>query len=151
MAQKNVIDLNKTKCNVFVSYQWDSKKEVREIVDYLQENNITTWFDEQTLSTKDVLKPQIAKGISESDFFLCFITKKYAQSENCVKETHYADMLKKHIIPVMLEDIELRDLKGGLAFLLYPTIRINYYKDRNKNFILKEIERLIEVCSEFEI
>jgi len=129
------------KYKVFISYQWDSQKEVIEIKKFLDENNIKNWFDRTNLNCKEGdLHPQLSKGIEESEIFIPFITKKYDTSANCRLEFNWARELQKTMIVVMLEKIEIKNLKN-IGIFIAPKLRINYFNDHNPKEILEEIHR----------
>jgi hypothetical protein len=136
---------------VFISYQWDSQKEVIEIKKFLDENNITNWFDRTNLNCKEGdLHPQLSKGIEESEIFIPFITKKYDTSANCRLEFNWARELQKTMIVVMLEKIEIKNLKN-IGIFIAPKLRINYFNDHNPKEILEEIHRVIFSITSFDI
>ena len=84
------------KYKVFISYQWDSQDEVIKIKNVLEKNNIEVWFDRSNLNCTDgSLHAQLAKGIENSELFVCIITKKYDESKNCNLEITWASELQK--------------------------------------------------------
>ena len=58
-----------------------------------------------------------ANAIKESRIFVCFITKEYYESHNCNLEIEYANTLKKKMIVLMIERLEIKDL-GGVGFII---------------------------------
>ena len=51
--------------------------------------------------------PLRAQGVENSKCVLSFATEAYRKSVNCQKELTYANQLKKPIIPVLVEDIDI--------------------------------------------
>jgi hypothetical protein len=130
---------------VFISYQWDAQKEVINIKKFLDGNNIKNWFDRTNLNCKDGdLHPQLSKGIEESEIFIPFITKKYDESTNCNLEFNWAKELQKTMIVVMLEKIDMKNLKN-IGMFIASRLRINYFENHNTKEILDEILRVIFV------
>ena len=70
--------------------------------------------------------------------FLCFVTSQYDLSDTCRRELDWADELKKPIIVIMLEDLQISTLKK-IGFYIKPLLRINYFNDKNKIMILEQI------------
>lgn len=62
--------------DVFISYQWDIKEQVRELYKVLtSQYNIKVWMDEYEMGSSR-LASELASAISKSKVFLCCITKK---------------------------------------------------------------------------
>ena len=106
---------------------------------------MTAWFDLNQLTAGESISSQLAQGIQQSEYFLCFITQKYSDSKNWVLELTFASTLHKRIIPVMLEEIKMQDL-GSVGFIISTCISINYFESKNKEELLRSIKREIEVC-----
>lgn len=66
-------------------------------------------------------------GIRNSKAFICCVTKSYYDSENCKREVEYAVTLKKPMVVLMFERLEIESL-GGLGFIINPLVRINCYR-----------------------
>ena len=124
---------------VFISYQWDSKEKVKSCKEYLENNHIQLWFDEDNLECAGYLHPQLARGIELSELFLCFITEKYDKSVNCFRELNWAFKHNKKIIVVMLEEIDTKELKN-IGILIDPLLRINSLDNKK---ILDEVLKTV--------
>jgi hypothetical protein len=85
-----------------------------------------------------MLHPQLQRGIQISEKFLCFITEKYDQSDNCFLELSWAKTLKKTIIVVMLENIDLKKLEK-IGMIINPNLRISFSEHNYQNKILRAI------------
>jgi hypothetical protein len=91
---------------IFISYNWDTKKEVRQLCDMLESQNYEVWLDERELNGGNShLTAELASAIKNSKVFLCCITEEYCKSYNCNLEVEYASAKKKPIIPLMIEKI----------------------------------------------
>lgn len=140
-SEKNQIKLGffqKLKMNdikdIFISYNWASKKQVKELYKILTENNYKVWMDERDLETSNIpLTAQLGTSIIKSSIFLCCITKDYCKSFNCNLEIEYANSKGKPIVPLIIEKIPKmeeikvggRDQTTGIDFII--TLDINLY------------------------
>ena len=93
---------NNFQFDLFVSYSWDNKEEVRELCKSLENIGYKLWLDINQMVHGNIDKI-MKKGIDESLLFLCCATTSYCQSENAMKEFNYAVAKKKSIIYVLFE------------------------------------------------
>ena len=117
---------------VFLSYQWDIKPEIRSIYKILtEEYNLKVWMDEHELKPTGNLYDQLTTGLNNSKYVLCFITKKYSQSKNCKFEIEYASNLNENnenkIIVKMMEDLKMREI-GSVGMIINVKTRINMFQ-----------------------
>ena len=117
LTVKNLKMNEATSCNftknLFVSYCHRNKLIVHRIADELQNLNYKLWID-RDLHAGNKLYTEIEKGMQESNLVICFISKSYCESEDCVKELSFAHEKRKNILPIMLE----REVSNGVGFLL---------------------------------
>ena len=114
--------------DIFISYNWKSKDQVKLLYDKLNNDYLVKiWMDDGQISNDNLLT-QIADAIKKSTIFLCCITKKYAESDICRKEISYANTLKKRFIVLMLENLKMDDL-GDVGFIINTESRFNCYKE----------------------
>ena len=106
--------------------------------EYLDQNKIKAWFDENNLQHSGMLHPQLANGIQRSEKFLCFITEKYDISDNCFMELSWALTLKKTIIAVMMENVDIRRMQR-IGMIINPILRISFSEDNYQEKIVKAI------------
>jgi len=113
--------------DIFISYNWGIKKQVRELYQILTENNYKVWMDERDLqNSNSPLTAQLGTNIIKSSIFLCCITEDYCKSFNCNLEIEYANSKDKSIVPLMIqkipkiEDIKIngRDQTSGIDFII---------------------------------
>lgn len=72
------------KFDIFISYQWDIKPEVKQLYAKLKDElNYKVWMDEYELKGGTNLYDQITHGLNESTCVIALVTKKYSKSENC--------------------------------------------------------------------
>jgi hypothetical protein len=118
------------KFDVFISYNWDVKDSVKALYNELTRTySLRVWMDEYELG-QTRLVDELSKAIHNSQVFLCCITKKYSESENCKDEIDYAKSLKKPMVVLMFDRLTMDEL-GGVGFIIGPKVRFNCYKNPN--------------------
>jgi hypothetical protein len=127
LTVKNLKMNEATSCNftknLFVSYCHRNKLIVHRIADELQNLNYKLWID-RDLHAGNKLYTEIEKGMQESNLVICFISKSYCESEDCVKELSFAHEKRKNILPIMLE----REVSNGVGFLLSNILKFYAFK-----------------------
>ena len=58
-----------------------------------------------------------ATAIQECQIFVCLITEAYSNSHNCKLEIQYANTLKKKMIVLMIERLNIEHL-GAVGFII---------------------------------
>jgi hypothetical protein len=120
------------KFDIFISYQWNMKDKVKIFCDKLGKSieNLNIWRDDgQLRSDNSTLPNQLAKAIRYSKIIVCFITKEYGLSKNCMKELNFADKLNKIIMFLLINKIE--DVNSDeIQFIMSNNLYINCYKDQ---------------------
>ena len=117
--------------DIFLSYQSDHQNQIISFSKTLKDSfGYSVFLDINNLNSGRTLADELSKAISASDLFICFVTKAYSNSDNCIKEFKWAtEHNKKNTIVVMLEKVELNELGNGLGFDIHPLLRINLYED----------------------
>jgi hypothetical protein len=92
-----------SKKQLFVSYCHSNKEIVHRVADELIKLNYKIWID-RDLIQGNILFADIKKGIKISHIIICFISKTYCYSQNCMNEITYAYNKNKKILPLMLDD-----------------------------------------------
>ncbi|KAL9953658.1 hypothetical protein ACROYT_G041109 [Oculina patagonica] len=95
----------RSKCPVFLSYQWDLQETVKGLKSKIDGNGVKCWMDIGQMGGGDSLLAKIDAGIRGCKVFVCCVTEKYCQSETCQNEATLAHSLKKPIIPLLFDDI----------------------------------------------
>jgi hypothetical protein len=149
--------------DVFISYNWGVKKQVKSLFDILTSLKYQVWLDEKDLNGgNSALTAELAKGIKQSKVFLSCITTDYCKSYNCNLEVEYASAKKKPMIALMIDRINPTDIDeiqitgrldetSGIGFIIGPLTRINCYNNGqdwpnlNKDEIIKAIINSLEV------
>ena len=73
MATKPAMSEDKA-FDIFVSYQWNIKDQVKEIADLLKTNGFRVFIDDSFLKPGDELIPKLGSAIIKSKIFLSFVT-----------------------------------------------------------------------------
>ena len=93
--------------DVFISYNWAIKEQVRKLYQVLTSLNYKVWMDEAELSAgSNALTSELATAIKNSKVILSCITTDYCKSFKCNLELEYASAKKKQIITLMIERID---------------------------------------------
>ena len=108
--------------DIFLSYNWDHKAHVQKLYEKLVHMNLKVWVDFKELDNTP-LTDQLADGITNSRVFMCCVTKKYSQSDNCKLEFHYAKTNKKLMIILMFE--HYNNIEKGIQIIINPQTRYN--------------------------
>lgn len=99
---------------IFVSYAHKNTAEVCRLLQLMNDNHFRFWYDEGIASGaqwEDVLYERITNCAQ----FVCFFTKDAVRSDHVKNEIHIAKKYGRRILPVFLDDVELR---GGLELSL---------------------------------
>lgn len=112
---------------VFLSHSHSDKIFVEKLKKDLEDNNITTWYDNKDLDIGEIVSEAISQGIEQSWFFLIVVSPD-SVSSNWVKyelneayDGHISD--GKKILPVVIGDIEDKDIPKRLKKHLYADFR----------------------------
>ena len=93
--------------DVFISFNWGIKTQVRQLYEVLKSLNHKVWMDERELNAgSNPLTAELALAIRDSKVILSCITKDYCRSFNCNLEVEYASAKKKQMIVLMIEKID---------------------------------------------
>ena len=121
--------------DIFLSYNWDCKDLVKTLYEKLTtELNYKVWLDDQQLDSSHMLFEQLCEGIKNSKCILCCVTKKYTESDNCIREINFASVSRKPLIVLMLERLDISEI-GSVGFIIAPLTRLNFYKEQNADLM----------------
>jgi len=90
----------------------------------LDEAHVTCWLDVGQMGGGDQLYSRIYSGVNNCQLFLACISPKYVCSESCKKELTLADLMKKPIIPIMMESMKW-PLPGAVGLILAPLVYVD--------------------------
>ncbi len=93
--------------DIFISYHWRIKEQVKQLHEILESENFKVWRDDKQLHTENnPLTVEFGKNIKKSKAVICCITKDYCKSKNCNLEIEYASSRNKQLIVLMIDKIE---------------------------------------------
>ena len=128
--------MDKTRYDVFISYSHkdyvDEQKnvipgnEISKIKESLTGAGITFWMDEKGIVPGEDFAAKILKHIKACKVFLFLSSVSANQSEWTKKEIACALMLKKHVIPVLLDESPFDD---AVMMRIVDLDRIDYYEN----------------------
>ena len=105
--------------DMYISYEDELIKELSIFHQKLEAPpyNYKIWRDEINLVKNDQqsIEDQTCDAIKSSKIFLCFLTRRYAESDGHKGEINYARTLKKTIIILKIENIKLNQVGMSLA------------------------------------
>jgi serine/threonine protein kinase len=110
---------------VFVSHSTKDREFVeREIISQLEQNGIKTWYSKVDIQTAAEWERSILHGLESCPWFLLVMSPKSVSSEWVKDELTWAiDKRPNRIVPVLIEDCELRDFHIRLARIQYVDFR----------------------------
>ena len=119
------------KYDVFLSYKHELNNDnvISNLYEQLTADKLNVWWDKKVLNNQN-LYDQLTAGIDNSSTFVCCLTINYIASSNCIGELNYAFTLKKRILIVMFENIDIKDMKG-VGFIINLYTRFNAYNEKN--------------------
>ncbi len=91
----------------FISYAHRNSEKVLPLINLLQGDFIRIWFDEG-IEVGAEWPATIQQRINECEIFIPIITPEFVESKNCRKEVYLADKSNKNMIPIHLEECELK-------------------------------------------
>jgi hypothetical protein len=149
-----------TKNQLFVSYCHSDKEIVYRVADELTKVNYQIWKINETqgnmLFTISYLNScifEVENGIVNSHIVICFISKNYCYSQNCMNEITCAYRQKKKILPIMLDDYFKQEQKG-IKFMIsqinsfYAFKQPDTFSPWNNNHFEKLKETIFQLLSE---
>lgn len=113
---------------IFVSYSHRDTKTVMKIVDFLQLSGYRVWFD-GGIEAGSEWPEYIADHLERCACLLSFISDSFVDSQNCRRELNFALELKKPVLNVYIEDVELTAGMRMQLGLSQAIFRKNYADD----------------------
>ena len=103
---------SRTCYDVYLSYEPEHRDNVKTVETYLSKNHINAWMDVKEMRPNEDLDEALARGIIYSKVTICFLSKSYLKSENCLQDLKFAKQLNKRVIFILLEEITEDDFKS---------------------------------------
>ncbi len=104
---------------VFLAYAEENQAIAKRIRITLQRHGFTVWANTTDIPAGANFQSVIDHGIEEADNIVYLVSAAAIHSSFCQHEVEYALLLKKRIIPILIEDIFLENLPFSLQNLQY--------------------------------
>lgn len=95
--------------DVFISYSSKDRDKIERLISALRDHKITYWIDNERIPKGIEYDDVIPNAISNAPILVILLSKNSVESEDVKNELRIAKGLKKHIIPIMLDNTELKD------------------------------------------
>lgn len=125
--------------NIFISYSSQNREAVEILAADLAEMGYAVWYDHE-LTGGHPWWTAILQSIRQCDVFVFAVTPASLSSIPCQREYEYAHALHKRILPVWLEDVDIRILPAPLQ-----VIQVVDYRERTPAAILKLTRACIQL------
>jgi hypothetical protein len=112
-------------CSVMISYSRKDKSFVRNIYDALTSDQRQIWVDWEDIPPSPTWLDEIHKGIENADCFIFVLSPDSIKSEVCMWEVEHAVKNGKRMIPVVVRDVDYREVHKDLAKLNWIFFRDN--------------------------
>jgi WD40 repeat protein len=103
--------------DVFISYSRKDIAFARRLHEGLIDSELETWIDWQDIPPSSDWMAEVYAAIEQADAFVFIISRDSVTSEVCSREISHAIHNNKRLIPIVIEDIEPRQVTPTLAAL----------------------------------
>ena len=124
-------DYRKDEPYIFVTYSHRDSAKIFPEIKRFNDMGYNIWYD-QGISPGNEWLEEIEYALLKSSLFVVFISKNAVESQNVINEIHLAFSENKPIIPIYLEETEL---KSGLRYLLSNTQSIFKYEMSENEYL----------------
>jgi TolB-like protein len=94
--------------DIFISYSTLDRHHALTLVEQLRAAGHSVWIDQQGIDAATSWSKEIAEALEECSTFMLLLSPHSLTSDNVAKELAVAAELKKHIIPIELESVQLK-------------------------------------------
>lgn len=132
---------------IFVSYSHRDSRFVHRVISHLQGKGYRVWFDGGIEVGSEWIE-YIASHLDKCECVLTFISKEFVASDNCKRELNFALELKKKLLCVYVEDVNLSAgmrMQLGLTQAMY---RKHFREDQEKFLEALAQAKILEGCLE---
>ncbi|MCU6761096.1 Internalin-A precursor [uncultured Roseburia sp.] len=141
---------------IFVSYSHKDKDRVFPVLKKMIESGYRIWFDKGIHPGSQW--PEIVAGhLARCTVFMVFISDHYMQSQNCIRELHFAVARNKSLISIMLQPVLLTPgvemqlcVSQAVRHYEFPTEE-QFYKVLNTSAVLEQCQRREELFTAEEL
>mgnify|MGYP000975971531 CR=1 FL=1 len=120
------------KYDVFISHASKDRDWVKNLVAALSDRGLCVWYDETNIKFGDSILRGIEEGLRESKYIVILLTPDTVSSNWAAAELGAALAMKKVLIPIVSEDMQLKDLPG-------PVRSRRFLRKGDPNSIAEEI------------
>ena len=113
--------------DVFVSYAREDLQHVRPWAEEFKQGGVSVFFDMESLLGGSKWQGEIAEAIHSAKLVILFVSRSSVVSEFVPKELALAVEMKKNILPVFLEETEVR---GQMAFCIAGLQRVQVHDSK---------------------
>ncbi|XP_071509004.1 uncharacterized protein [Diadema antillarum] len=134
--------------SVFISYQWGKQPEIKRLFSRLTSLGYHCWLDINQMGGGDPLYSKIDKGIRNAKVVVSCVTPKYALSANCRREVSLSDILRKPIVPLLMEQMPWPP-EGPMSMPFTQLLYIDFTKEASQaNFDDEKFDELVQKIQE---
>ena len=129
---------------IFVSYCHKDREKVIPVIRRMMEDGYRIWFD-RGIHPGSEWPEIVAEHLENCRVFMIFISDHYMQSQNCIREIHFAVSRNKKLLSVMMDEVRLTP---GVEMQLCVSQALRYDKYRDARAFFKDLYRaeILEVC-----
>jgi len=132
--------------NIFISYSWSNKSDVRKLHSILVEKGFNCWLDENKMQAGNQLFEEIDKGVTKCQVFIACCSNNYSNSVNCQREIVLACDRKKLVIPVLIAPCATYPPIGSMGPLLAGKLYIDLSSDDKFEKTVEQLLTAINQC-----
>jgi len=133
------------KNQIFISYSWANKQQVKRLNVTLVQKGFSCWIDEGQMKGGSQLFGAIDDGISDCKVFLSCCSNNYGSSVNCQRELLLATDRNKIIIPIIVGQCDPWPPKGQMGPLLTGKLYVDLSTDEKFE---KTVDQLIAAINQ---
>lgn len=127
------------KYDVFISYSRKDRIVVLDFAEKLKNIGFNVWIDYEGIHSSDDFKSRIVEAINDSTCFVFFSSANSNNSQYTIKEVGVSVQLKKHIIPIKLDDT------AYAHSILFDLVNIDYVDatQHDMDYVFKKVAEVI--------
>ena len=129
---------------IFISYAHKDSEQVMPIVEALHDASFRVWYD-AGIEAGSEWPENVAQHLCDSKVVLVFLSKNALDSQNCIREIHFAISERKDILVVYLEELKLT---AGMRMQLGPlqAMFLNRLKTKEEFLSLLLESKILASC-----
>ncbi|BAY72553.1 TIR domain-containing protein [Trichormus variabilis] len=138
---QSIKNANNLMTQVFLSYSENERLFMEKIAKILMRESFTVWTNKTDIQSGADFTESINRGIEEADNVVLLLSTASLQSEYCQMELSYAFSLKKRIIPLLIEPVDIEQIPVELSILQF----IDFTDQEEQGKESADTDRLINV------